>query len=79
MPKAPAGRHEKNRVSEKPNSPKTLAEHGIDKNLADRARKACAMGSGEFEQLIAEVRDDVYRSVERAAASKVAWAVCHRD
>lgn len=32
------GRPTKNRVSEKPSLP-TLAEQGIDKNLADNARK----------------------------------------
>jgi hypothetical protein len=38
QPKAKAGNP--NWVSEKPNSASTLAEQGIDKNLADRARKA---------------------------------------
>ena len=37
-----------NWVSEKPNSP-TLAEQGINKNLADAARKLAAMPEDEFE------------------------------
>lgn len=56
------------RVSEKPAS---LADAGIDKNLADRARKSCAIEPGEFEALIARGREDIYRSAERAAASKI--------
>jgi hypothetical protein len=40
MPKAPAGRPEKNRVFEKPDSFLSLDKQGIDKNLAHRARKA---------------------------------------
>jgi hypothetical protein len=39
---AKAGRPTKNRVSEKPNLP-TLASQGIDKNLANKARKMWAM------------------------------------
>ncbi len=36
---AKGGQPKKNRVSEKPSSLSTLAEQGIDKNLADAARK----------------------------------------
>jgi hypothetical protein len=38
------------RDSEKPGGPPTLAEAGIDKNLADKARKAAAMPEATFEE-----------------------------
>ncbi len=43
----------KRRVARKPDDPPTLAEQGVDKNLADRARKAAAMPEGEFESTVA--------------------------
>jgi N6-adenosine-specific RNA methylase IME4 len=49
---AKAGRRSKNRVFEKPDSPKSLASQGVDKNLADRARKAAAMPEAKFEASI---------------------------
>jgi len=53
------GERGKKRVSEKPSFDKkpSLAEVGIDKNLADRARKLAAMPAKLFEQQIAEGRD----------------------
>jgi hypothetical protein len=48
------------RVAEKP-AP-TLADQGIDKNLADRARKAAAMSEAQFEK-------DVIKAVKVAVAS----------
>ena len=45
-----------NWVSEKPNSP-TLAEQGIDKNLADNARKLAAMPEAKFEAEMERVKD----------------------
>jgi hypothetical protein len=37
----------------------TLAEMGIDKHLADRARKACRMSSEEFEASIRQGREKI--------------------
>jgi hypothetical protein len=56
----------------------TLADAGIDKHLADRARKAFEMDADAFEEMIARGREDIYRSVERAAASKVAREEKHQ-
>lgn len=42
------------RVDDKP----TLASQGIDKNLADRARKAYAMPADDFGELISEGRKE---------------------
>jgi DNA-binding protein YbaB len=55
QPKAPAGNP--NWVSKKPDSPITLDEAGIDKNLANRARKAAALDGHEFEEMILDVRE----------------------
>jgi N6-adenosine-specific RNA methylase IME4 len=60
---APAGNP--NWVSEKPDSPPTLAEAGIDKNLANRARKLHALPSSEFERVVADGRQAIERGVER--------------
>ena len=56
----------------------SLAEAGIDKNLADRARRARSMPRGEFEEMIVKGREDIYRSAERAATSKAARKEKHR-
>ncbi|MBV8895026.1 MAG: hypothetical protein JO051_00835 [Acidobacteriaceae bacterium] len=45
----------KKRVSEKPVLP-TLSEMGVDKNLADRARKYAAIPAEEFEAILPECR-----------------------
>jgi hypothetical protein len=68
QPKAKAGRHG-NRVSAKPDSPATLAEAGIDKNLADRSRKAAAMPEEEFEK---EIKRDQARIGRKQSAAKAA-------
>lgn len=52
----------------------TLAERGVDKNLADRARKMAAMPEDVFERGIQRVRDDVKagkRGVDLAFKSEV--------
>lgn len=54
------------RVAEKPAS---LAEAGINKNLADRARKAARVSAEEFEQFIAEEREAISAIVEKTTAS----------
>jgi N6-adenosine-specific RNA methylase IME4 len=64
QPKAPAGNP--NWVSKKPDSPATLAEVGIDKNLAHRARTLAAMSGNDFTLFVDEGREQVQRSVERA-------------
>lgn len=40
------------RVSKKPDDIPTLADRGVDKNLADRARKAAKMGDEKFDKLV---------------------------
>lgn len=55
------------RVDEKP----TLSDAGIDKNLAHRARRLNGLSPDEFEDLVRDGRDEVQRSVERSALSKI--------
>ena len=50
-----AGRNQ-HRVFEKPTANPTLAEQGIDKNLADKARKLAAMPEKKFEAETAKVK-----------------------
>ncbi len=47
------------RVTEKPASPVTLRDAGIDKNLAHAARKAAAMPEEKFEATVASERDAI--------------------
>ena len=77
QPKAKAGNP--NWVSKKPDSPPTLTEAGIDKNLANRARQLNTLSNDEFERLVAEGRDDVQRSVERSAISKIVRQEKHQN
>jgi N6-adenosine-specific RNA methylase IME4 len=63
--KPPGANQYVDRVSEKPEAPATLAEAGIDKNLANRARKLHALPSSEFERVVSEGRDAIERGVER--------------
>jgi hypothetical protein len=55
-------------VSEKPI---TLSEVGIDKNLADRARKLIAIPSVKFEEMVKDGRDQVHRSAEKRVTRQV--------
>ena len=48
-----------------------LADAGIDKNLAKRARQFRELDEATFENLVAEGRDDVQKSAERSALSKL--------
>lgn len=50
----------------------TLAEAGIDKNLADRARKYAAIPEKEFQQRIDSYRENVAEEGERAMADLIA-------
>ena len=45
------------------NAPPTLAEAGIDKNLAKRARTYAAVPQGQFEQLLTDKRQSGNRRV----------------
>lgn len=58
------------RVIKKPDEAISLAAAGIDKNLAHRARTLNAMPTEKFEELVAEGREDVKRSVERSVMAK---------
>lgn len=60
-PPAGPGRGNKTRVADKPefsenpdDQPITLAAAGIDKNLANRARKAAKLTEKQFEERVAE-------------------------
>lgn len=55
------------RVIEKP-APPTLAQAGIDKNQADRARKLAAVPEDEFEAALVEKREVQQREGERVTA-----------
>ena len=52
QPKDKGGGSPKHRVNKKPGAPKTLAEQKIDKNLADRARRAHEIQSSVFVSVI---------------------------
>jgi N6-adenosine-specific RNA methylase IME4 len=54
------------RVSAKPDLP-TLAEAGINKSLADKARKLAKLSLAEREDFVAKTREHVSRGVERNA------------
>ena len=56
------GGDRKSRVENGPLKP-TLAEAGIDKNLANRARKLNTLSKENFENLITEGRKDARRSL----------------
>lgn len=59
------------RVSEKPDAPATLAEAGIDKNLANRARKFASMDEADFGLLVENTRDAVSRGVEKTVLKAI--------
>lgn len=54
------------RGTENPEAPPTLAEAGIDKHLADRARKLAAVPDAEFERLI----DELLEGMPKATGGK---------
>ena len=58
-------------------APITLEEAGIDKNLADRARKYAAIPEQEFEQRIDSYRESVAEQGERAMADLIAAGEKH--
>jgi N6-adenosine-specific RNA methylase IME4 len=63
------------KVSEKP----TLAEAGIDKNLANKARKLHALPKDEFERVISEGREVIERGVERQILKAVEIATARES
>lgn len=69
---APAGRPkiglEENPISK----PITLAEAGIDKNLADRARKLAAIPETEFDGIVTDWRDRIEHENERVTVNLLA-------
>jgi phage N-6-adenine-methyltransferase len=66
------------RVLEKPiDAPITLAEAGIDKNLADRARKYAAIPEPEFEATIEDWRGRVEQETERVTVNLLASGEKH--
>jgi hypothetical protein len=60
------------RVAEKPASPPTLAEVGIDKNLADRARKYAAIPEAEFNGIVGEWKERVEAENARVTVNLLA-------
>jgi hypothetical protein len=52
-------------VIEKPTDTPTLADAGIDKNLAHRARQAAAISDAEFERVVAEQREKITTEADR--------------
>jgi hypothetical protein len=59
----------RNRVSKKPGMP-TLASQGIDKNLADRSRKAAAIPEQQFEQKVQEDRERITAPVPKTVTEE---------
>ena len=68
------------RVLTQPDGPATLAEAGIDKNLAHRARKSAKLTPKEFEKRVAEMREGKRGSLDiRRAAKPVKRTVVRVD
>jgi hypothetical protein len=44
----------------------TLAEAGIDKHLADRARKLGRLSDDEFEKVVTDGRDEIERIIDKS-------------
>ena len=61
------------RVAETP-APPTLAEAGIDKNLADRARKYAAIPEAEFNGIVSDWKGRVEQENERVTVNLLAAA-----
>jgi N6-adenosine-specific RNA methylase IME4 len=67
------------RVSEKPGAKPTLADAGIDKNLANRARKLHALPQDDFERVVSEGREAIERGVERQVLKAVEIAAARES
>lgn len=59
--------------------PASLADAGIDKNLANRARKFAAIDDEDFEGLIEDTRDSVKRGIERTVVKALDIAATRAD
>jgi hypothetical protein len=59
--------------------PITLADAGIDKNLATRARDAAGLSESEFENEIREIRNDVQSRPECSRPKKMKFNVKYED
>lgn len=59
------------RVVPKPEAKITLAEAGIDKNLANRARKYAAVPEAQFESILAERRDNIEAENKRVTVNLI--------
>jgi hypothetical protein len=57
--------------------PITLAEAGIDKNLANRARAAADLSESDFESEIREIRNDVETRSECSRPRKIKFTITH--
>jgi hypothetical protein len=75
---AKAGRKPKNGVAKTPNSP-TLADVGIDKNLAKEARKMAAVPAEQFDKIIADGREHITEAHAAATAKLVNTAPTVRN
>lgn len=69
LAKPPGSNQYKDRVRTGPEAPATLAEAGIDKHLADRARKMAAVPEAKFEGLLGEWRERVHQETERVTTN----------
>jgi N6-adenosine-specific RNA methylase IME4 len=73
---APAGRRSKIGLSKNPIS---LADAGIDKNLANRARKVSALSMTERKRVITEGRKAIERGPERKVLKKIEIAAARKS
>ena len=76
---APGANQYKDRVATKPEAPPTLAEAGIDKNLAHCARTLAALPEKKFEELLGEKRHRQDRRVVMAPEVKAEADTAERD
>jgi hypothetical protein len=67
----PEGRPKNGSATDPFSKPVTLAEAGIDKHLADRARKFAAIPDDEFDNIVGDWRERVAEEGERAIADLV--------
>lgn len=68
--KGGAHQHKANRGKRSPDSPATLDEAGIDKDLAKKARKAAAIPEAAFEKMMDELRNPPPKSTQPKAKRK---------
>lgn len=71
--------HQKKSTGLSKNPVATLAEAGIDKNLANRARQFAEMSESRFENLVKDARADAQQGAERRAVKAAAMATLRQD